>query len=110
MRDTEEEWQQIPVEWLGSGSAAEAESNGAQQSGLTRSTRGKANGKTAKSKAGGDDESELSELTDEDEHEATVKASGLKSAQVSPIKSKAEEAMDVDVVSPVSLRFECHGN
>lgn len=99
-RDTEDEWQQVPADWLGNGNGPEADSSGAQQSSSSRSTRGRTNGKTAKpSKADGDDESELSELTDEEEHDAEVKASGLDSTQGSAVKSKAEDAMDVDIVS-----------
>jgi len=47
LRPVEDDWQQVPEEWL--------------------------NGSSSKA-GGGDDESELSDLTDEEEHEATVQA------------------------------------
>lgn len=89
LRDTEDEWQQVPPEWLAGGAA----------SGSGRASRSKANG-TAQKKtaANGDDESELSDLTDEEEHEAKVRASGIDSVSVSPLKPTSD-AMDVDPVS-----------
>lgn len=88
LRETEDEWQQIPPEWLSNGTAA---------------VKSSVNGKAARTTAADDDaESELSELTDEDEHEAKVKASGADSVQTSPVKPEPAkedvEAMDVDEV------------
>lgn len=98
-RDTEDEWQQVPPEWLGNGAKADHDSIAAKPVTTSRSARGKTNGKAAKTSTANDDESELSELTDEEEHDAEVKASGLESAQVSPVKQKEGDAMDIDIVS-----------
>lgn len=95
-RDTEDEWQQIPAEWLGNGNDIDSTNNRNVPSGSSRSTRGKAKTEAVN----GDDESDLSELTDEEEHEAKIKASGLSSAPVSPVKTKAQDAMEIDEVSP----------
>ena len=59
LRQVEDEWQQVPPEWM------------AQASASNRKT------KRGKRKRGDDDESDLSDLTDEDDHLAELKANGL---------------------------------
>lgn len=65
LRDVDDEWQQVPEEWLS------PEKNDGE------STMGRAKGRAnVKNKAkDDDDESELSELTDEEEHQRAVEAS-----------------------------------
>jgi len=79
-RDAEDEWQQVPEEWL------ETKSNG------KRKARAE------------DEESELSELTDEDEHDAGVRASAVKTESVEMNgDGKGDNlAMDEDQLTPVS--------
>jgi hypothetical protein len=80
-RDTEEEWQQIPEEWLGKASGSKEAS---------RSSNG--NGTKRKKPVNDDDESELSELTDEEEHNAAI-------ASVGNGQKPEDEDMEVDQVS-----------
>lgn len=101
LRDTGDEWQQVPPEWLQNG---EGSDDAAQAS----TARSRVNGKTAKVEMAEEDaDSDLSELTDEEEHEAKVKASGVDSLQASPVKpvvAKAEdEKMDIEEVSAICV-------
>ncbi|WVQ65253.1 uncharacterized protein L199_003426 [Kwoniella botswanensis] len=88
LRNVDDEWQQIPDEWLSTPAKA-----------TTKKGKGKGKGK----KTDGD-ESELSELTDEEEHERSVLASGArkgKGKSPTPKEEPAEqkdqqEKMDVD--------------
>lgn len=81
-RDTDEEWQQVPDEWLGAGASGSKKVSG---SGSTGSKR--------KKPIDDDEESELSELTDEEEHEAAIVGNGNGRNKV------ADDEMDVDEVS-----------
>ncbi|WVR05567.1 hypothetical protein IAU60_002586 [Kwoniella sp. DSM 27419] len=83
LRNVDDDWQQIPDEWL-------------------TPSRAENKGKGKKKQIKGDDESELSELTDEEEHERILRASG--GALAVPLPSQAEdsatlveEPMDGDV-------------
>ena len=81
-RDNEEQWQQIPEEWL----------------------EPKTNGKRKAKELDGD--SELSELTDEDEHEAKMRACIPQSSSAELDEAGREEnddAVDEDQLTPVSL-------
>jgi hypothetical protein len=60
-RDIEEEWQQVPEEWLD-----------AKASGSKGASGSSSNGTKRKKPVDDDEESELSELTDEEEHDAAV--------------------------------------
>ena len=62
LRNVEDEWQQVPDDWL------------AEEGGARSKTSGKASNGKGKTRDD-DEESELSELTDEEEHEAKVEAS-----------------------------------
>ena len=89
LRDVEDEWQQVPEEWLDAG---------AKVSGKRK----------ARAKGGeGDKESELSDLTDEDEHQARVRASGMRTESVE--MDGPEGKMMEDRLSPVRwmLRADC---
>ena len=66
LRDVEDEWQQIPDEWLGK----ERDATAKQPNGKGK---GRSNGRR-KNKAE-DEESELSELTDEEEHQTHLRMS-----------------------------------
>jgi hypothetical protein len=80
-RDTGDEWQEVPAEWLnGEGSAA----SGSKPNG--------SNGNKRKLPTDGDDESDLSELTDEEEHDAIVEASKT--------NANGDDEMSIDQVSP----------
>jgi len=80
-RDTEDEWQQVPEEWL---DAKASGSKGASGSG--------SNGTKRKKPVDDDEESELSELTDEEEHDAVVAGNGNGHSNLD------DEKMDVDKV------------
>jgi hypothetical protein len=80
-RDAEDEWQQVPEEWL---DAKASGSKGASGSG--------SNGTKRKKPVDDDEESELSELTDEEEHEAGVAGNGNGHVNLD------DEKMDVDKV------------
>ena len=80
-RDTEDEWQQVPEEWL---DAKVSGSKGASGSG--------SNGLKRKKPVDDDEESELSELTDEEEHDAVVASNG------NGHSIPDDEKMDVDKV------------
>ncbi|WRT66001.1 uncharacterized protein IL334_002952 [Kwoniella shivajii] len=96
LRNVDDEWQQVPEDWL---------STPAKPRGRAK---GKGKGK-AKQVDGEGDESELSELTDEEEHERLVLASGARKAQrtiesdrddvtgTRPEEDEQEEKMDVDL-------------
>lgn len=119
-RDVDDEWQQVPEEWLKT--PAESETTGKGKARATKG-KGKRRGKDA------DEESELSELTDEEEHQARLAASGTKgdgaeeereedkghavgdetplTPMESPVpetkeESKGGDAMEVDGEEPVS--------
>ncbi|WWC68318.1 uncharacterized protein I206_102243 [Kwoniella pini CBS 10737] len=87
LRNVDDEWQQVPDDWLTP----------------SKSARGKGKGKAKKADGDGD-ESELSELTDEEEHERLLLASGakktngklLEGSKVNGNAVKDEENMDVD--------------
>jgi hypothetical protein len=64
-RDTEDEWQQVPEEWLDAKASGSKEASGSGSNGLKR-----------KKPVDDDEESELSELTDEEEHDAGVAGNG----------------------------------
>ena len=79
-RDREEQWQQIPEEWL------EPKKNGKRQAKEI------------------DQESELSELTDEDEHEAKVRCiKQSDSVELDEGEKEDDEAVGEDQLIPVSL-------
>jgi len=89
LRDVEDEWQQVPDEWL----ADEPDRN-------PNASKGKAvNGKARAKKMEEDEESELSELTDEEEHEAKVEASR---ALETPTKEEGQEGASEGALTPVS--------
>jgi hypothetical protein len=123
-RDVDDEWQQVPEEWLKT--PAESETTGKGKARATKG-KGKRRGKDA------DEESELSELTDEEEHQARLAASGTKgdreegereedkghavgdetplTPMESPLpepkeESKDEDAMEIDGEEPVSAEAE----
>ena len=77
-RDTEDEWQQVPEEWLGNGASGSKKSNGVKR----------------KKPVDDDDESELSELTDEEEHDAALAGNGTSVAI-----EEEDGTMNVDEVS-----------
>ena len=68
LRNVEDEWQQVPDEWLAD------ENDEGVRPGIS-GRNGKANGKVKAKRRDEDEESELSELTDEEEHEAKIVAS-----------------------------------
>ncbi|WVQ85710.1 hypothetical protein IAT38_007876 [Cryptococcus sp. DSM 104549] len=71
LRNVDDEWQQIPAEWLG-------------EEGAKPQEKGKGKGKGKEKEE--DEESELSELTDEEEHEAKLRA-----VSSTPAKGKAAD-------------------
>lgn len=76
LRQVEDEWQQVPPEWM-----AQAGSSDGKM-------------KSSKRKRGDDDESELSDLTDEDDHLAELKANGLLNGEpASPHKSSQDSEL-----------------
>jgi hypothetical protein len=81
-RDTEDEWQQVPEEWLDAKASGSKGASGSSSNGLKR-----------KKPVDDDEESELSELTDEEEHDDTVAGNG------NGHSSLVDEKMDVDQVS-----------
>ena len=97
LRDVDDEWQKIPDEWLGQ--AASSEEPAAK-------VNGKAKGK-AKQRAA-DEESDLSELTDEEEHEAELKArlGSVPMTGVTEAKGDVKRGGGTDgSLTPVSLLF-----
>jgi hypothetical protein len=87
----EDEWQQVPDEWL-------ADERDGSTGGRASKQKGKANGKTKAKKQDEDEESELSELTDEEEHEAKVEAS-----RALETPKKGEVKVDLDGASESAL-------
>ncbi|WWC88197.1 uncharacterized protein L201_003102 [Kwoniella dendrophila CBS 6074] len=69
LRNVDDEWQQVPDEWLSAKTPSKAQN---------RRGKAKGKGKEKKKESSSDDESELSELTDEEEHERLVLASGAR--------------------------------
>jgi len=80
-RDTEDEWQQVPEEWLDAKAAGSKGASGSSSNGIKR-----------KRPVVDDEESELSELTDEEEHDATDAGKGNGHDQ------NGVDEMDVDQV------------
>ncbi|ORX35450.1 hypothetical protein BD324DRAFT_652578 [Kockovaella imperatae] len=104
LRNVDDEWQQVPDEWLQEG----AESSQASIK-VNRNNKGKGKG-TGKGKTKADDEeSELSELTDEDEHQARLEASqGHRSSPVEQgLKANGEESEQLTPL-PMSDEPEQH--
>jgi hypothetical protein len=89
LRDTEDEWQQVPTEWLG-----DQNGNGASNSKRSSRSGAAGNGTKRKKPLDEDEESELSELTDEEEHTASMAAAGP-----GQNGKQGDETMDVDQVS-----------
>jgi hypothetical protein len=85
-RDTEDEWQQVPEEWLDAKASGSQGASGSGSNGLKR-----------KKPVDDDEESELSELTDEEEHEAGVAGNGNGHVNLDDEKMD-DEKMDVDKV------------
>lgn len=97
LRDVDDEWQKIPDEWLGQ--AASSEEPAAK-------VNGKAKGKAKQRDA--DEESDLSELTDEEEHEAELKArlGSVPMTGVTEAKEDVKRGGGTDgSLTPVSLLF-----
>jgi len=80
-RDAEDEWQQVPEEWLDAKATGSKGPSGSSSNGVKR-----------KRPVVDDEESELSELTDEEEQDATVAGNGNGHDQ------KEVDEMDVDQV------------
>jgi hypothetical protein len=81
-RDTEDDWQQVPEEWLNVKASGSKGASGSGSNGLKR-----------KKPVEDDEESELSELTDEEELEAGVAGNGNDHNKL------GDDGMDVDEVS-----------
>jgi hypothetical protein len=94
IRDTEDEWQQVPAEWLG---ADPSSSNGAF-------TSVESNGNKRKKPADEDEESELSDLPDEDELDDGVggQSNGHRGQQ-------EDEKMDIDQVRDLHFDHDASG-
>jgi len=89
-RDTEEEWQQVPEEWLD-----------AKASGSKGASGSSSNGNKRKKPVDDDEESELSELTDEEEHDDTIASNGNGRGKL------GNDEMDVDQVSVSATLQKC---
>lgn len=99
LRNVDDEWQQVPDEWLDSAKEDHADTEDG--------------GDGEKEEEGGEDESDLSDLTDEEEHAAEVEAAKARESQENgqakkarrkAVKEKVEEEEEevVDADSPLS--------
>lgn len=102
LRDTEDEWQQVPAEWLGSEGGEASKSKRA-----SRSSVGNGNGNKRKLPVD-DDESELSELSDEEgppetngHSAASSELSELEDEETEDVAPEEEDGKDDDF-SPTS--------
>jgi len=99
LRDVDDEWQQVPEEWL-SPEKKDSQDNAGNEARGRRNANGRANGK-GKAKAREEDEdSELSELTDEEEHQKAVEAS-----RAAGVEQVTADAASEGALTPVSLRW-----
>ena len=88
-REVEDEWQQIPPEWLDGSGAATASSASLANGGGKGKSKGKGKGKAVTTAKAGDD-SDLSDLTDEEEHAAMLSKAGLAAEQVEAIVGRGK--------------------
>ena len=99
LRDIDDEWQQIPDEWLGK-DKSETKTVG-------RIPAAQTNGKAKAKKRDVDEGSELSELTDEEEHEAELQAARLREESTAQEVNESKPTNGTDgsltPVSPVAV-------
>ena len=103
LRDTEDEWQQVPAEWLGSEGGEESNPKRA-----SRSTVGNGNGNKRKLPLDDGEDSELSELSDEElpdtngHSAASSELSELEDEETEDVAPEEEEDGKDDDFSPTS--------
>ena len=87
LRDVDDEWQQVPEDWLANGASANN----------SRSSRQRPDAKGKGKQRAADEESELSELTDEEEHQTRLRGASTSHGQrSSPVEETKANGLTVN--------------
>ena len=104
LREVDDEWQQVPEEWLSpeKKSALDVAEHAGR---ATRGANGKSNGKGKAKSREEDEDSELSELTDEEEHQKKIDASRAAGADQPSDDVTSEGNLTPVSLIPITLSF-----